>query len=158
MQVYQGPPVPPTKDWSKFPSVEPPAKFNLDQITHYMFERGPFRDDPFHRGARKKKPYAIGRFGIPECLNRDMQFLMSAQNIATLDQVRGGHYFVKAEMQASMTQAVHFVNVTISLRTGTVCDASCQPCKVTEMRRCNHICGVLLSIAGFGKESTKRGR
>jgi len=77
-----------------------------------------------------------------------MQYLVSGNIFSMMYIEEDGHFFAKAQVLASMRNFVHFTLVSISLSSREVCDAQCQPCKAESLRRCNHICAVLLRVAG----------
>ena len=64
------------------------------------------------------------------------------------DNVEGGIYYLRGEVQHSMTfrkQAPLKVTVQLSMRSGSVLRAQCQ-CKASALMRCAHVAAVLMSL------------
>lgn len=134
------------KDWHPFRSRVQPVKFTISKITEYLFERGP----SFDGQPRARRLYPRGKFEeIPAVLDRAMQYVISGNVLRMMDLTKGEHYFVKGEVQASMRNEVHSTSIVISSATGDICDAACTPCKVGELRRCNHVAALMLRVVGF---------
>ena len=61
--------------------------------------------------------------------------------------IDGDRYFVRAHVLPSMrTELPHNVVVVISLNSGAVLHASCEPCRASSLGRCSHVVAVLFSV------------
>ena len=58
---------------------------------------------------------------------------------------RNAHYFLKAQVKASMESDLRFISVTISKTSGDICVATCT-CKANALKRCSHIAAVVFHI------------
>jgi len=85
------------------------------------------------------------RNAVMRSIDKGQQFLSSKRVLAVFDCARGGHTFVKGQVQASMESVLYPVIVTLSQQTGRVCDAVCS-CKARALQRCGHIASVLLTV------------
>ena len=57
------------------------------------------------------------------------------------------HYFVRAHVWPSMkTDLPHNVVIVLSVNSGAVIHASCEPCRASSLGRCSHVVAVLFSI------------
>lgn len=98
------------------------------------------------------------RRAVKKCIEKGENFLNSGRVLKVWDVKRGEHYFMKAEVHASMMQTVYKVHIILEDSTGNICSAHCG-CKTQALRRCGHIAAVMIllwrhiSIEGFeGKE------
>ena len=63
------------------------------------------------------------RKAVFRAIDKGQQFLSSKRVLCVWDCRRGGHYFIKAQVQASMESVLYVVILTLSSETGAVCDA-----------------------------------
>ena len=50
------------------------------------------------------------------------------------------HYFVRAQVSPSMkTDLLHNVVIVLSVNSGAVIHASCEPCRASSLARCSHV-------------------
>ena len=64
-----------------------------------------------------------------------------------MDTVNGDHYFVRAHVWPSMrAELPHNVVVVLSVNSGAVLHASCDPCRASSLGRCSHVVAVLFCI------------
>jgi len=67
-----------------------------------------------------------------------------------MDTVNGECYFVRAHVWPSMrTELPHHVIVVISVNSGAVLHASCEPCRASSLGRCSHVVAVLFSVLDY---------
>ena len=67
-----------------------------------------------------------------------------------MDTVNGERYFVRAHVWPSMrTELPHHVIVVISVNSGAVLHASCEPCRASSLGRCSHVVAVLFSVLDY---------
>ena len=67
-----------------------------------------------------------------------------------MDTVNGERYFVRAHVWPSMkTELPHNVIVVISVNSGAVLHASCEPCRASSLGRCSHVVAVLFSVLDY---------
>jgi len=140
-------------DWSGF-AYNAAANFDLEKTLQYLFERGPVIDGVVPGPQTYRKSIVFK--DLPAKLERAMQYVDSGNVIRMRYLEEGDHVFVKGEVLVSYKTEVHNTTVAISLVTGDVCDALCEPCKVKDLRRCNHVAALLLRILGF-HSATNRG-
>ena len=71
-----------------------------------------------------------------------------------MDTVNGERYFVRAHVWPSMrTELPHNVIVVISVNSGAVLHASCEPCRASSLGRCSHVVAVLFSVLDYVKNT-----
>ena len=64
-----------------------------------------------------------------------------------MDTLNGDGYFVRAHVWPPMrTELPHNVVVVISLNSGAVLHASCEPCCASSLDRCSHVVAVSFSV------------
>ena len=64
-----------------------------------------------------------------------------------MDTENADHYFVRAHVWPSMrTELPHNVVVIISVNSGAVLHASCEPCRASSLGRCSHVVAVLFHV------------
>ena len=67
-----------------------------------------------------------------------------------MDTVNTDHYLVRAHVWPSMrTELPHNVMVIISVNSGAVLHAFCEPCRASSLGRCSHVVAVLLPVLDF---------
>lgn len=70
-----------------------------------------------------------------------------------MDTVNCERYFVRAHVWPSMrTEFPHNVIVVISVNSGAVLHASCEPCWASSLGRCSHVVAVLVSVLDYVKK------
>ena len=94
---------------------------------------------------------------VLKCIPRGRRLVRAGYVLSVLDCLRGPHYFVKAQVKASMEQELRSPTTTIVKDTGDVLTATCT-CKARELQRCGHIaalhCLLLRHIDISGREGT----
>ncbi|KAK3917476.1 Ubiquitin carboxyl-terminal hydrolase 8 [Frankliniella fusca] len=93
------------------------------------------------------------RLFVDGTLKRANCFIDSGRVLSILDCQRDTHYFVKAQVQASMATQFYTVQIMIAKASGKICFTECK-CKARALSRCCHIMSVLLLI---GRHVLKRG-
>ncbi|XP_034239421.1 uncharacterized protein LOC117644250 [Thrips palmi] len=86
-------------------------------------------------------------------LKRANNFIDSGRVLSVLDCQRDTHYFVKAQVQASLRNKFFTVQIMMAKGSGSICFTDCQ-CKAKALGRCCHIMAVLLLI---GRHVANRG-
>ena len=82
------------------------------------------------------KPFTVGRKYIDSGFVYDLS-----------DNKTNEHYFVRAHVWPFMQPDFpHNVNIILSRKSGAVIQASCSPCKTSELGRCSHVAAVLLTL------------
>ena len=67
-----------------------------------------------------------------------------------MDTENADHYFVRAHVWLSMrTELPHNVVVIISVNSGAVLHASCEPCRASSLGRCSHVVAVLFYVLDY---------
>jgi len=67
-----------------------------------------------------------------------------------MDTQNADHYFVRAHVWPSMrTELPHNVVVIISVNSGAVLHASCEPCRASSLGRCSHVVAVLFYVLDY---------
>ena len=70
-----------------------------------------------------------------------------------MDTVNCERYFVRAHVWRSMrTEFPHNVIVVISVNSGAVLHALCEPCRASSLGRCSHVVAVLFSVLDYVKK------
>ena len=137
-------PDPPQKNWGVFPSYDIPSLFNYGHVYHYALETLPTSTDNFCEedeneqgiGHITDKPFKNGRKYV------DSDFVHDVEDNRTQN-----HYFVRAHVWPSMRgELPHNVLITISVHSGAVLHATCEPCKVSALGRCSHVIAVSLLL------------
>ena len=132
-------PDPPQKNWGVFSSL-----FNYGHVYHYALETLPASTDNFCEedendqgiGHMTDKPFKNGRKYV------DSDFVHDVEDNRTQN-----HYFVRAHVWPSMRGDLpHNVLITISVHSGAVLHATCEPCKVSALGRCSHVIAVSLLL------------
>ena len=122
----------PQTGWKAFPSQDLPSLFNYGHVYHYALESLPTlpreknyneedEDEEFSSGIghMTDKPFSTGRKYV------DSGFVHDLTDTKTDD-----YYYVKAHVWPSMnTDFPHNVLVVLSVKSGAVIHASCDPCK-----------------------------
>ena len=140
----------PEKNWKPFPSKDIPPLFNYGHVYHYALESLPassnereFEDeDDQGLGHMTDKPFKNGRKYV------ESGFVHDVEDNRTQD-----HYFLRAHVWPSMRGDLpHNVSITISVHSGAVLRAKCEPCKVSALGRCSHVVAVLLFLVDHIKK------
>ena len=143
-------PDPPEKNWRTFPSNNIPSLYNYGHVYHYALESLPGRSDQYGEddeddqglGHMTDKPFKNGRKYV------DSNFVHDVEDNRTQE-----HYFVRAHVWPSMRgELPHNVLITISVQSGAVLHATCEPCKVSALGRCSHVVAVLLLLVDHVKK------
>ena len=116
--------------------------FNEGHIYHHLVEslqgtgEGSDLDecDNIELDSNTSKPFRRGE-----------QFFRSGHVTCMRDNRCSEHYYVKAKVLASMKQMSYNVQVTLSVNSGFVLDASCH-CKSSALGRCSHVGAVLVAM------------
>ena len=89
---------------------------------------------------------ALCKRAVMKCIDRGERYKHYGFVIkpSIVDAMRD-HYFLKAQVNASMEQDMRSISVTISKDSGDICNATCT-CKASALRRCGHIAAVLLTV------------
>lgn len=87
----------------------------------------------------RKRLFVDGTWKCANC------FIDSGRVMSILDCQRDTHYFVKAQVQASMAKKFYVVQIMIAKASGKICFTECK-CKARALCRCCHIMSVLLLI------------
>ena len=132
-------PVIPTTGWREFQSHDIPSLFNYGHIHYYALESiqnvGSFSDED-GLGHMTDKPMKNGRKYVDSGFVHDMMDTGTSQ-----------HYFVRAHVWPSMkTDLPHNVVIVLSVNSGAVIHASCEPCRASSLGPCSHVVAVLFSI------------
>ena len=139
----------PKTGWKAFPSQELPSLFNYGHVYHYALESLPAlpgeqndqeedEDGELTSGIghMTDKPFSNGRKYVDSGFVHDMT-----------DTKTNDYYHLKAHVWPSMkTDFPHNVLVILSVKSGPVIHASCDPCKASELGRFSHVVAVLLSL------------
>jgi hypothetical protein len=93
-------------------------------------------------GHMTDKPFRNGRKYVDSGFVHDMT-----------DAKTENHYFIRAHVWPSMRNELpHNVLVILSVNSGAVIHASCNPCKVSQLGRCSHVVALLLSLVDHVKQ------
>lgn len=170
------------KVWQPFPSVRIPHFTYFKMIEYYEdiplvsfnyqegVTKGPERAPILHEDSESEEEMDFNDFtprtvrqitfqelcrrAVKKCIEKGENFLNSGRVLKVWDVKRGEHYFMKADVHASMVQTVYKVHIILEDSTGNVCSAHCE-CKTQALRRCGHIAAVMIllwrhiSIEGF---------
>lgn len=137
-------PIIPKTGWCAFQSKDIPSLFNYGHIYHYALESictiltstNDEEDDDQGLGHMTDKPLKNGRKYVDSGFVHNM-----------VDAKTDLHYFVRAHVWPSMrSELPHNVLVVLSVASGAVIHASCDPCKVSALGRCSHVVAVLFSV------------
>ena len=133
----------PSSGWRVFPSHNIPSLFNYGHVHYYALESIQIIDDTQDiedgLGHMTDKPLKNGRKYVDSGFVHDL-----------MDTIDGDHYFVRAHVWPSMrTELPHNVVVVISLNSGAVLHASCEPCRASSLGRCSHVVAVLFSVLNY---------
>ena len=70
-----------------------------------------------------------------------------------MDNKTDQHYFLRGHVWPSMrNDLLHNVLIVLSVTSGAVIHASCQPCKVAALGRCSHVVAVLFTLLDHVQE------
>ena len=131
----------PSTGWRVFPSQNIPSLFNYGHVHYYVLESiqnvaDHPEDNEDGLGHMTDKPLKNGRKYVDSGFVHDM-----------MDTVNGDHYLVRAHVWPSMRADLpHNVVVVLSVNSGAVLHASCDPCRASSLRRCSHVVAVLFCI------------
>ena len=131
----------PSTGWRVFPSQNIPSLFNYGHVHYYALESiQNVADHPEDiedgLGHMTDKPLKNGRKYVDSGFVHDM-----------MDTVNGDHYLVRAHVWPSMRADLpHNVVVVLSVNSGAVLHASCDPCRASSLGRCSHVVAVLFCI------------
>ena len=139
-------PVIPDAGWRLFPSQDIPVMFNYGHVYHYALEsiktvtldviEGDQNEDECGQGHMTDKPLKNGRKYVDSGFVHDL-----------MDNKINEHYFLRGHVWPSMrTELPHNVLVILSVTSGAVIHASCQPCKVAALGRRSHVVAVLFYL------------
>ncbi|CAH3020708.1 unnamed protein product, partial [Porites evermanni] len=136
----------PSTGWRAFPSQNIPLLFNYGHVHYYALEsvedingREEIEDG---LGHMTDKPLKNGRKYVDSGFVHDM-----------MDTVNCERYFVRAHVWPSMrTEFPHNVVVVVSVNSGAVLHASCEPCRASSLGRCSHVVAVLFSVLDYVKK------
>lgn len=139
-------PFTPSSGWHAFPSHNIPSLFNYGHVHFYALESIQNNDDTqdiedIEDGLRHMtdKPLKNGRKYVNSCFVHDL-----------MDMIDGDRYFVRAHVWPSMrTELPHNLVVDISLNSGAVLHASCEPCHASSLGCCSHVVAVLFSALDY---------
>ena len=130
----------PSTGWRAFPSQTIPSLFNYGHVHYYALESVQDINGPEEiedgLGHMTDKPLKNGRKYVDSGFVHDM-----------MDTVNCERYFVRAQVWPSMrTEFPHNVIVEISVNSGAVLHASCEPCRASSLGRCSYVVAVLFSV------------
>ena len=138
-------PTVPVSGWRTFQSQDIPVLFNYGHIYYYALEsiktvvtESGHQDDEDEEGLghMTAKPLKNGRKYVDSGFVHDM-----------MDTKTEEHYFLKAHVWPSVKNELpHNVLIILSVSSGAVIHASCDPCKVSALGRCSHVVAVLFSL------------
>ena len=138
-------PTVPVSGWRTFQSQDIPVLFNYSHIYYYALEsiktvvtESGHQDDEDEEGLghMTAKPLKNGRKYVDSGFVHDM-----------MDTKTEEHYLLKAHVWPSMRNELpHNVLIILSVSSGAVIHASCDPCKVSALGRCSHVVAVLFSL------------
>ena len=135
----------PSTGWRAFLSQNIPSLFNYGHVHYYALEsipqvnRNDGEDIEDGLGHMTDKPLKNGRKYVDSGFVHDM-----------MDMVNDNHYLVRSHVWPSMkTELPHNVVVVISLNSGAVLRASCEPCRASSLGRCSHVVAVLFSVLDY---------
>ncbi|KAK3912777.1 Myocardin-related transcription factor B [Frankliniella fusca] len=140
-----GRPLPPNKDWQPFPGNNIPKGFSERAVDRYLEDDCPtFKfshdcgvrfedsDDPDDDFDVQQEPV---QYQVKGNVRRGTKYLKNNYD--------GVHYYIKAQVQASMQDGIHVVSFNKAL--GETVDCSCE-CKARALKRCSHFVAVLLLL------------
>ena len=134
----------PTTGWKPFPTADIPAMFNNGHVYHWLVESLSNAFSTNDSDSEEDDGYA----STDKPLKKGQALLVSGFVGNLQDNVEGGIYYLRGEVQHSMTfrkQAPLNVTVQLSMRSGSVLRAQCQ-CKASALMRCAHVAAVLMSL------------
>ena len=142
------PPAAPDSGWKTFPESVIPKMFNEGHIYHHLVESlqgGSVEDDSDHNESANAHTLDSH---TSKPLRRGDQFFRSGHVTCMRDNRTNKYYYVKAKVLASMKQVLYNVQVTLSVDSGFVVEASCE-CKSSALGRCSHVGAVLVAINNY---------
>ena len=135
----------PTSGWCYFQSQDIPSLFNYGHIYHYDLEsirtvvvdhNQNDEEDDQGLGHMTNKPLKNGRKYVDSGFVNDL-----------IDAKTNEFYFLRAHVWPSMkSDLLHNVLIVLSVASGAVMHASCEPCKVSALGRCSHVVAVLFTL------------
>ena len=133
----------PSTGWRAFPSQNIPSLFNYGHVHYYALESvqdiNGAEEIEDGLGHMTDKPLKNGRKYVDSGFVHDI-----------MDTVNGERYFVRAHVWPSMrTELPHNVIVVISVNSGAVLHASCEPCRASSLGRCSYVVAVLFSVLDY---------
>ena len=139
------PPPAPDSGWKTFPDADIPKMFNEGHIYHHLVEslQGPAVDESDEDDSA---PHLDSHTSKP--LRRGKQFFESGHVTCMSDNRTSAHYYVKAKVLASMKQISYNVQLTVSVYSRFVLNASCE-CKSSALGRCSHVGGLLVAMNDY---------
>ena len=135
--------------WRVFPSQNIPSLFNYGHVHYYALESiQNVADHPEDiedgLGHMTDKPLKNGRKYVDSGFVHDM-----------MDTVNGDHYLVRAHVWPSMRADLpHNVVVVLSVNSGAVLHASCDPCRASSLGRCSHVAVLFCILDHVQKHGT----
>lgn len=136
----------PSTGWRAFPSQNIPSLFNYGHVHYYALESvqdiNGAEEIEDGLGHMTDKPLKNGRKYVDSGFVHDM-----------MDTVNCERCFVRAHVWPSMrTEFPHNVIVVISVNSGAVLHASCEPCRASSLGRCGHVVAVSFSVLDYVKK------
>ena len=127
----------PSKGLRDFPSYDILQLFNYGHIHYYVLESirnvNASEDDGEGLSHMTDKPL---KNGCDSGFVHDLMYTVTAE-----------HYLIRAHVWPSMRGDLpHNVFVVLSLNSGTVIHASCEPCRVSLLGHCSHVVAVLFTV------------
>ncbi|XP_031556776.1 uncharacterized protein LOC116293487, partial [Actinia tenebrosa] len=142
----------PTSGWKNFPSNDIPAQFNYGHVYLYALESLPSRsesevvDQTSDDSDDEAKGHGLGHM-TDKPFKNGRKYVDSGFVHDVTDNKNSDYYFLRAHVWPSMkTDLPHNVLIILSIQSGAVIHASCEPCKASELGRCSHVVAVLLLL------------
>ena len=149
-------PIVPEKGWSSFPSQDIPSLFKYGHIYHYALEsiQTVQLDPPKVVEAEDDQDEIDGLSHMTEKpLKNGRKYVDSKFVHDLMDNKTDQHYFFRGHVWPSMRNDLpHNVLIVLSVTSGTVIHASCQPCNVAALGRCSHVVAVLFTLLDHVQE------
>ena len=118
-------PVIPSSGWHAFLSQNIPQPFNYSHVHYYALESICVNGNDDGLGHMTDEPMKNGRKYVDSGFVHDM-----------MDTVTAKHNFMRAHVWPSMrTELPHNVVVILSVKSGAVIHASCEPCRASSLGR-----------------------
>lgn len=125
----------PSKGWRDFPSCNIPQLFN-GHVHYYVLE------SIWNVNVNGEEDKGLGHM-TDTPLKNGRKYV----NYVNMDTMTAEHYLVRAHVWPSMKNELpHNVVVVLSVNSGAVIHASCEPCRVSSLGRCSHVVTVLFTV------------